>query len=163
MSNNLSIGTIWQDERTKKYFELVAYSKENNRIQLSTVDNEQSYTTMTEASLRKHYKLIALSMKQFRPETQVVTLPVEELEEEVKEQPKPVKKTYTVTKTFDSKNDAIGKIHFESGKIMSANEYIAMHGKNGKYISGLTIHWIEKTKIAQKWLEEDKAKIFYTK
>jgi hypothetical protein len=163
MSNNLSIGTIWQDERTKKYFELVAHSKENNCIQLSTVDNEQSYTTMTEASLRKHYKLIALSMKQFRPETQVVTLPVEEPEEEVKGQSKPVKKTYTVTKIFDSKNDAIGKIHFESGKIMSANEYIAMHGKNGKDISGLTIHWIEKTKIAQKWLEEDKAKIFYTK
>lgn len=69
MSNNLSIGTIWQDERTSKYFELVAHSKENNRLQLSTVDGEQSFNCMTEASLRKHYKLIALSMKQFRPET----------------------------------------------------------------------------------------------
>lgn len=75
--NNLTIGTIYQDTRTSKYFELTAINKETNKLQLSGID-EQNFTCMTESSLRKHYKLIAMSMKEFRPETAVVTIVTKE-------------------------------------------------------------------------------------
>lgn len=166
MKINLTVGTIWQDTRNQKHFELTAINKETGKIQLSSAGNEQSFTCMTEASLHKHYKLIAMNMKEFRPETiQTVTTEAKDeiISEHIETKSKKETKTYIPTKLFTDKNDAIAKIHFEDGRVLSANEYVALHGKNGKDISGLTIHWIEKVKMAQEWLVQDKAQIVYVK
>lgn len=80
----VTIGTIWQDERTNDTFEVTAV---NGVVQLSPTNGEQSYKTMKEASLRKHYKLVAMSMREFKPELAVVTTQVEE-EDATEEKPK---------------------------------------------------------------------------
>ena len=177
MKNTLTLGAIWKDDRSGKEFELVAQNKETGAIQLGSIDGVQEFKCMSESSLRKHYKLIAMSLREYKPEQAVLTTQVEEelviamaLEPVVNNQGKVEQvignnkeSNLKVNKIKIDKNDLIGKIHFEDGKILSANEYVALHGKSGKDISGLTIHWIEKVKMAQQWLIEDKAKIVYTK
>jgi hypothetical protein len=80
-ATNLTIGGIWKDSRSGKEFELAAQNKESGQLQLSSIDGEQSFKCMSEASMLRHYKLIALSLKAYRPEAvETVTTQVEEAE-----------------------------------------------------------------------------------
>lgn len=72
MTNTLTLGTIWKDSNNRE-FELTAISKFNNLIQLSSIVGEQVYRCLTEESLRKNYQLVALSLRNYKPELTVVT------------------------------------------------------------------------------------------
>jgi glucan-binding YG repeat protein len=128
MKINLTIGTIWQDQRNQKHFELSAINQETGKIQLSSVDNEQAFSCMTENSLHKNYKLIALSLGEFRPsivttisadselinEQRTAILNEENQKEVVKVAKKAVKK---VEKSESSRS--IHKVELKNGDIVS--------------------------------------------
>lgn len=116
MKNTITIGTIWKDNRTGKTFEVTAV---NNKIQLSPTTGEQVYSIMSEKSLRKNYKLIAMSLKEFRPEPAVVTAVAEEPENvELKIEKK---EEITICKKITRK---AGKVQLEDGTIVSAKDFI---------------------------------------
>jgi hypothetical protein len=98
MKNTLTIGTIWKDKRSGKEFELVAQNKENGSVQVSSIDNEQDYKCMMEVNLRKHYSLVALTLKAYRPELTTVT---QIIEEPIISTPEPVKPVVNDSETVE--------------------------------------------------------------
>lgn len=129
MKNTITIGTIWKDNRTGKTLEVTAV---NNKIQLSPTTGEQVYSIMSEKSLRKHYKLVSMSMKEFKSEAASSNLPVVEAEPE----PKSVKaKISKHAKTVRTKTGifadgltvkdrgGIGRVELPDGKIITGASY----------------------------------------
>jgi hypothetical protein len=162
MKNNLTIGTIWQDTRNQKYFELTAINKETGKLQLSSVD-EQTFTCMTEGSLHKHYKLVSMSMREFRPELAVVTtqavdevLPVH-VEVKVEKKKEEVKSSETKKKVF-------GFVELPDGKVITGKvyfeEYLKIDYKSVAHGEPSQIYFLRRP--SQKaLLEKFNAKIIY--
>jgi hypothetical protein len=164
MKNNLTIGTIWKDERTGKVMELTAINKETGKLQLSSVEGEQAFTCMSEASLHKHYKLITMTMKEFRLETVVTTQAVDEvIPVHVEAKPEQKKETKKDNEDGDGKHIASrAKIEYD-GKTMFAIKFLTdichltreeTSGKNGNLIT-----WLKYNEKGKELLSKYNAKI----
>jgi len=55
----LTIGSIWQNRKTGKMGEVVAYNKDTNKLQLAGYGNGEGYNIMTPSSLRKNYTFLS--------------------------------------------------------------------------------------------------------
>lgn len=168
MKNTITIGTIWKDNRTGKTFEVTAV---NNKIQLSPTTGEQVYSIMSEKSLRKHYKLIAMSLKEFKPELAVVTTQAKETPaEEAKQQSSPVvDNTGNVTqvqekKSTDSKKRMFGFVELLDGKVVSGKvyfeDYLKIDFKSVAHGEPSQIYFLRRKSQAA-LLEKFNAKIIY--
>lgn len=143
-NNNPTLGTIWENKKTGRQFELVAI---NGTIQLSSIgEGEQTYNIMTKASLRKNYKLVAMKAPP------VIIKPIEEIQIENESQ-----------KTNSSSTKGRGLIELGNGDIVKGTDFIAqMTDIHLKYPSD-AIYWLRTTKKGQAVLAEHGAKIVYGK
>jgi hypothetical protein len=162
MKTQVTIGTIWQDRGNQKTFEVTGFNRETGVIQLSSVGNGDGYKTMTESSLRKNYKLVALNMKEFKssaappkegtaahetPETQEVT-------ENIEPQEQPEVKTGRATS---------GRVQMEDGRVVAGSKFITeicQQLREDTYKVDSPIRWLLK-ETGQALLQAHNAKVVY--
>ncbi|MDD5191196.1 MAG: hypothetical protein PHE50_09170 [Dehalococcoidales bacterium] len=154
---NLTIGTIWQDRGNGKQFEVTGINKETGVIQLS---NGDGYKTMTESSLRKNYKLIALRGKEVAAAPVVVKETVA-TEKATNDTPAPEKTPIQASEK--SGRAAGGRVQLGDGKVIPGSKFIVdVCGKTREetYKADSPIRWLLKP-AGQELLKTHGAKVVY--
>jgi hypothetical protein len=153
----VTIGTIWQDRGNEKKYEVTGINQETGVIQISAVGNGDGYKTMTETSLRKNYKLLAISEKKTEP---VVTPEPEPAAEPV---PAPVDSPVEKAAAEKSGRAAGGRVQLKDGSIIAGSKFITetcQQSREDTYKADSPIRWLLK-ETGQALLKENEAQIVY--
>jgi len=154
MVDNLTIGTLWQDKRTQKLFELVAM--QGAKVQIATtLGKPGDYKTMTQKSLRTHYSLKAIKaspeiVKQINTTAEI-----------------PDNKNITTT-TATKKYNAPGRIEMPDGRVILGLHFLRdivcdLEAVKAGQRSQSIIYWLSNIAAGKEILAKFDAQIVYGK
>ena len=155
----LTIGSIWQNRKTGKMGEVVAYNKDTNKLQLAGYGNGEGYNIMTPSSLRKNYTFLSKNKEKTtavipsKPTTPPVGEPTKDRVLELPtETPQPVPSRQP------------GRVELPNGKVLPGIRFlldVAKETEANTCKGSSVIWWMCKTEAGQKLLEQFGAKIVY--
>jgi hypothetical protein len=167
MKMQVTMGTIWQDRGNGKRFEVTGFNKDTGVIQVSAIGNGDGYKTMSESSLRKNYKLIALNIKELELtigdkiaqvlEEVPVGTPVAEPEQVVETHTQPEQVVEKATRA------TLGRVQLEDGSVIAGAKFITVtcgQKREDTYKVDSPIRWLLKP-TGQALLAAHAAKVVY--
>lgn len=157
MKVNVTLGTIWQDRGNEKKFEVTGINQETGVLQISAVGNGDGYRTMTEASLHKNYKLVALEAPKTTAKTETHTEPTP-----TPEPPQQPAQREAPPKEKEGRA-AVGRVQLKDGTIIAGSKFITetcQQKREDTYKVDSPIRWLLKP-TGQAFLKTHDAKVVY--
>jgi len=156
----VTIGTIWQDRGNEKKFEVTGINQETGVIQISAVGNGDGYKTMTETSLRKNYKLLAISEKKIE---QPVVVPAPEPPPAPEPTPAADKQVVVEPSGAKTGRAAGGRVQLKDGSVIAGSKFIVevcQQSRESTYKADSPIRWLLK-EAGKALLKEHEAQVVY--
>jgi len=151
MKATLSLNGIWQSKKNGKKFKLVGINKENHKVQLCSIDDNDvnEYNIMSKTSLLKNYSIIATSKNKLSTiETNHIPNPSTETKE---------------AKQFNKKRQP-GRIKLSDEKVITGKDFLhntAQENEANTCKTHSIIWWLTNAEKGRALLAKFNAKVVY--